>query len=521
MLTFLNKRVTKDWRNWSFFNCSIVLMIFRSFQMHIVTLLIYIFTLNTIVVNVLRFSDDGMEIKVIPLPSRMSANKELYNETTIQLTPSVTSHMNSSIPATKTQAPISKSLLFFSPVIHDGTTTDLAVSLTSQNHSIFFYNRKGALPAYTGLRSVTLSEEQYLQLSGTNNKSRIIFASPDLCKKSKLFAYNMKYVNELWSTFQHNSLFKRVDAIICMFYPSECQNYLVFNKTVIFMPAHRFLIKRCPLDDSKSLMKWMFNQPKAPVIVMAAGKYDAEYINYYSGKNVDYIYASTVLMYSPPTTYSPKYNEYLYAPFKANPFYNHFKTLISETCKSSNYHCPVVHIREKIKRKFTYSDINSFKAVVVFPYAVLSYYLADLITAAIPMFVPSPSFIVQNKISYDMKARDPSYCGNRFQEPPKHPNSKHSYSPEDYSKQATEYWLQFASYYTPCSIVFNNIPHLVQLMKSTNYSHVYECNLEYRKHIINHNKAQWNKLFQRIEVNRVMPNSLSQSLKWFGETSFY
>ena len=228
-----------------------------------------------------------------------------------------------------------------------------------------------------------------------------------------------------------------------------------------------------------------------------------------------------LLMYSPPTTYSPKYNEYLYAPFKRNPFYKHFRTMISQTCESANYHCPVVHIREKIKRKFTYSDINSFKAVVVFPYAVLSYYLADLITAAIPMFVPSPSFTVQNKISYDMKARDPSYCGNRFQEPPKHPNSKHSYSPEDYSKEATEYWLQFASYYTPCSIVFNNIPHLVQLMKSTNYSHVYECNLEYRKHIINHNKAQWNKLFQRIEVNRVMPNSLSQSLKWFGETSFY
>ena len=137
------------------------------------------------------------------------------------------------------------------------------------------------------------------------------------------------------------------------------------------------------------------------------------------------------------------------------------------------------------------------------------------------MFVPSPSFIVQNKISYDMKARDPFYCGKRFQEPPKHPNSKHLYSPEAYSKEATEYWLQFASYYTPCSIVFNNIPHLVQLMKSTNYSHVYECNLNYRKYIINHNKAQWSKLYQRIEVNRVMPNSLSQSLKWFGETSFY
>ena len=458
-----------------------------------------VFIFISVVVNKIVFSNDNIQIILVPHLLKFMNINGLYNGAeVIPLSRSVNLFLNSSIPQGQSFHKVIKSLLFFSPDIHDGTMTDLAVSLTSQGHSIFFFNGKGALPIYTGLRSVTLSEEEYLQLSGTRNKSRIVFASKALCKTSKLFAYNMKSVERLWLTFHNSTLFRRVDAIICMFYPSECQNYLAFNKTVIFMPAHRFLIKRCLLDDSKSLMKWMF-----------------------SGKNVDYIYASTVLMYSPPTTYSPKYNEYLYAPFKRNPFYANFSISIPNACESDNFHCPVVHIREKIKGKFNYSDINSFKAVIVFPYAVLSYYLADLITAAIPMFVPSPSFIVQNRISYDMKAGDPSYCGKRFQEPPKHPNSKHSYSPEDYSKEATEYWLQFASYYTPCSIIFNNIPHLVQLMKSTNYSDVYECNLKYRKHIINHNRAQWSKLFQRIEVNRVMPNSLSQSLEWFGETSFY
>ena len=367
------QRSVKDWDNWAIFFQKLYLPIIQFIIiMHAICFFICIFTFIFDVVNVSRFSDDDMEINVIPLRSRMSDKKEHHNMTkTIPVSHSVTSIKNSSIPTSKTQAPISKSLLFFSPDIHDGTTTDLAVSLTSHNHSVFFYNGKGALPAYTGLRSKTLSEKQYLQLSGTNNKSRIVFASRALCKKSKLFAYNMKSVQRLWSAFHSNALFKRVDAIIFMFYPSECQNYLAFNKTVIFMPAHRFLIKRCSLDDSRSLMKWMFNQPKAPVIVMAAGEYDAEYINYYSGKNVNYIYASTVLMYSPPRTYSPKYNEYLYAPFKKNPFYKHFKTLISQTCKSSKFHCPVVHIQQKIKRKFTYSDINSFKAVIVFPYAVL------------------------------------------------------------------------------------------------------------------------------------------------------
>ena len=69
---------------------------------------------------------------------------------------------------------------------------------------------------------------------------------------------------------ENDSLFKQVDAIICMFYPSQCQNYLAFNKTTIFIPAHRFTINRCSKHDIHSLYKWMFEKPKAPVIVMAA-----------------------------------------------------------------------------------------------------------------------------------------------------------------------------------------------------------------------------------------------------------
>ena len=498
--------------------------------MHFLYILLNFYAILIIVFHILAFTNSTSDLQTVPLllsfsfkrPTHNNQNHSEFSTFTHSVILNTTAHLNSSfISPQQNNNIVSTHLLFFSPDVHDGTTTDLAVSLTSQGHSIFFYNGKAALPAYSGLRSKTLRELQYLQLNDADKKSRIIFAPKAICKKSKLFAYNMNSVRRIWSIFHNDKLFRRVDAIICMFYPSECQNYLAFNKTVIFMPAHRFLIKRCTLEDSKSLMKWMFNQPKAPVIVMAAGKYDAEYINYYSGQKVNYIYASTVLMYSPPSLYSPKTHNYLFAPFKKNPFYKHYSQLIFKTCKLYNYYCPIVNIRKRNKKYFTYSDINSFKAVVVFPYAVLSYYLADLVTAAIPMFVPSPSFIVGNKIGNDMKARDPFYCGKRFQEPPKHPQSNHFYSPEDYSREATEYWLQYASYYTPCTIVFNNITHLVKLMKTTNYSDVYQCNLRYRKQIVNHNKMQWEALFRKIEVNRPMPETVDQALKWFGETSFY
>ena len=136
----------------------------------------------------------------------------------------------------------SKSLLFFSPDVHDGTMTDLSTSLTSLGHSIYFFNGKAQLPLYTGLRNVTLSEKQYLNLTGTKRRSKSIIAPRKVCKSSKQFQYNMKQLYRVWDIFHNNTLFQQVDAIICMFYPSECQNYISFNKTVIFMPAHRFLI---------------------------------------------------------------------------------------------------------------------------------------------------------------------------------------------------------------------------------------------------------------------------------------
>ena len=415
----------------------------------------------------------------------------------------------------------SPSLFFFSPDVHDGTMTDLAASLTAFNHSVFFYNYKCSLPAYSEMKRRVVTDQQYVMQDLKQEQPQILFPTKEICKTNKLFSYNMDSVHRIWKLFRGNRVFQQVDAILCMFYPSECQNYIVFNKTVVFIPAHRFLIRRCYNNDSSSLLKWMFNQPKAPVIVMAAGRYDAEYINYYSGKNVPYIISSTILLYTPPVIYSPIWNEFLYAPFKNNIYSKKYKQMVTDACTREGKPCFLVNIRERVKGRFHYRDINKFKAAVVFPYAVLSYYLADLVATAIPMFVPSPSFIMENEVAHDIKASDSHYCGAQFQEPPKHPKSKHPFSPEDHSANATEYWLRYASYYTPCSIVFRNMSHLVHLMQNTNYSEVYQCNLNYRKQILDHNRREWNNLFQMIVKHRRMPNSIRESLDWYKESTFY
>ena len=413
----------------------------------------------------------------------------------------------------------SSHLLFFTPDIHWGTSNDLALSFHSFGHSLYLFNSKCSLPRYSPLYNTSITPEQYLH--SNYHQGEVIIPNNTICALSNHNIYNMRYVDLLWSLFENDSLFKQVDAIICMFYPSQCQNYLAFNKTTIFIPAHRFTIKRCNENDIHSLYKWMFERPKAPVIVMAAGRYDAEYINYYSGKHVPYIIASSVLAYEPPTVYQPEYNHYLFAPFKHIKRGPEYRSNVTATCQSHGFNCSIVRIQEIIHQPFELADINRFKAAILFPYAMLSYYIADLVTTAIPLFVPSPSMMARENIGFDARNSDFSYCYNRSHELPRHPNTKHPYSPEDHDSKAVEYWTQFASFYTPCAVVFNDYNHLATLLKSTNLTNVYKCNLNYRKSILDHNWKVWRDLFPKVERNRRFPDSLQESLQWFNETTFF
>ena len=84
-----------------------------------------------------------------------------------------------------------------------------------------------------------------------------------------------------------------------------------------------------------------------------------------------------------------------------------------------------------------------------------------------------------------------------------------------------EYWLQFAMFYTPCSIVFDSYDELARLMQTTNYAKVYECNLLYREKVKEHNNLEWRRLFAQIQRNRVFPSSVQSALDWFETDSFF
>ena len=128
---------------------------------------------------------------------------------------------------------------------------------------------------------------------------------------------------------------------------------------------------------------------------------------------------------------------------------------------------------------FELQQIANHRAVVLFPYAVLSYGITELYALGIPIFIPSIDCIVQMNLVRDRTLIDPFYCDRRvkFEDLPKqHSSSNHPYSPEDVlSSEAISYWLQFADYYQlPYIQRFSSWTDLIVKLSKTNFQDVHE-----------------------------------------------
>ena len=262
--------------------------------------------------------------------------------------------------------------------------------------------------------------------------------------------------------------------------------FIPFNKTVLFLPAHRFMLNRCfPLDNRK-LIRMMFSGLDN-VLVAAADRYDAEYINYFSGTRVPIIQASSLFVQKEPDFYHPLFEEFLVTPMKYRsvPYLSN----MTHACSTHGYNCSFTTVLQKCGKGWKTSVLSQFKAAIVFPYAVLSYYLNDLMSACIPLFVPSPRFLLKLQILKDVRNSDTVYCGQRFLAPKKSPASLHPYSPEDSSEEAQLYWLQFASFYSPATVTFDSWDDLAVKLHVTNMTDVFwrrkRENERIRKHNVN------------------------------------
>ena len=352
------------------------------------------------------------------------------------------------------------SLTFWTSDLHDGTRLDIPSALASMGHSVILAGHKQAASPYPFVFqrkgfSVYKRLSQVISLQYRTHTTRLT---------EKMLKDNFEF-------YKNDPQIASTDAFMCMFPASMCEMWMPFNKTIVFLPAHRYNLGRCTEKEWNRLNEHLnalvsMDNPKH--IIAAESAYDREYLRHYTGLDPLRLYSFSGF-YTANNSYAPKRNEILAFGVWDNRLNN----------KISKFHIKPVH---KIYPRYQLSNLVSHPAVVFLPYSVMSYKLTEIYSLCIPLFMPSMNFIrnVMRTVTEDRSSLSLTYCNNAGLDKvmKAHPSSIHPYSPNvnmDKDKEAEFYWLQFADFFHwPHIIYFDDFMDLEKKLGEVNLSKVHD-----------------------------------------------
>jgi len=265
--------------------------------------------------------------------------------------------------------------------------------------------------------------------------------------------------------YQNMPAILNTDAFVCSFPAAMCQLWLPFNKSVVFLPAHRYNLGRCSVEAWMRLNKDVVALSQSDRnLVGALSRYDLEYLKYYTGVSGKLV-PSLSGYYTDGNPYLPVKKEILVFSVDESEMPAHFHHLIGNVTQID-----LKPVRE-VYRKYVLSDLVSHPAIVLLPYSVMSYKLTEFYSLGIPLFVPSPRYFRQNGgLGKDRTSTSRPYCSNRTElndKMPKHAAAPHPYSPNGEFAEDAEaemYWLQFSDFYEwPHITYFDDPRHLEEV----------------------------------------------------------
>ena len=388
------------------------------------------------------------------------------------------------------------SLVFWAINNHDGCRVDTATLLQGLNQTVIIADHVGRrnpyLAAFTRPNIIFLRENHTLAPFMTTHRSH----SDRLMEKD---------LQGFFSFYQLDPVMANVNAFYCSFPMSLCEVYMSLNRSIIWLPAHRFTLARCSRPELDRLIYHLqqsvqpYRQPKH--FLAAGGRYDQEYIKYYTGLDAILLPTNAFWYAFNVTRWTETRKEILVGPLQHSGHPLIEKMTAAAQARNSPFRFATA---KSLYGRYELQQIGDHRAIVLLPYAVLSYGITELYALGIPIFVPSIDFLIQLKLVYDRTLLDNFYCGThlKFTDlPSQHSNSHHPYSPEDReSTAAMTHWLQFADYYQlPHIERFVSWEDLIEKLSNTDFRKVnqrmFEENLQRRTRLIN----DWQKIFAQID----------------------
>ena len=390
-----------------------------------------------------------------------------------------------------------RSLTFWTSDLHDGCRVDTPTVLASLGHKVVISGMKST-SAYPFV-FIRNGISQYLHRStiiSTEYRSRNTELTETMVERNFEFYKNDKYVES-------------IDAFICSFPASMCELWMPFNKTIVFLPAHRYNLGRCTkeswqrLNDHLNSLATM-NSPKH--IIGAMSVYDQEYLRHYTGLKPLQLFSFSGF-YTANNTYAPNRMEIL--------LFGH--NLDHYTIQLQKF--KVIDVR-KIYSRYELSDLVRHRAVVYIAYSVMSYKLTELYSLAIPLFVPSIKFYKSvNSFGHDRSSTSAFYCNNKHlnSEVKPHPTSSHPYNPNveaDEDAESEYYWLQFADFYQwPHITYFDDFKDLEKKLDSADFGRIHQGMLTENERRKKQLLDNWCRVTKVIETGRKIPDRYSQAIR--------
>lgn len=311
------------------------------------------------------------------------------------------------------------------PEIHDGPRADIPSTL----------GHLGQISVLAGFKFNVNPYPEALKYATVMNKLSETIGSHDA------FIYmNENHIKKNYEYYKNDSDFEKVDFVICSFYSSQCEAFIPLNKTIIFNPAHRYNLGRCSKERWNKLNSNLFALKKRnKLIVSAMSKYDIEYLFHFTGLLGKRLYAYGGF-YAKNIKYNPIEKEILFGPTnQRNPQALIIKDRLNKLALQKDFKLSFKHIKELYQR-YTLQQLANHPAIVIYPYAVMTYSITDYYIANIPIFVPS-SKIWRGLAERSIRAS--FICGNVMDIEPSN-STMHPYSPNDDEDKAFQYWMKYA-----------------------------------------------------------------------------
>lgn len=321
-----------------------------------------------------------------------------------------------------------------------------------------------------------------------------------------------KLIRENYEFYKKDPEIASADAFMCLFQPGMCELWMPFNKTIIFIPAHRYNMGRCTITETIRLnehLNMLASMESPKHVISASSKYDLEYLRHYTGLQVLPLYS---------------FSGYYTAKYKYNPTRDDIP-VFARTVGTDNWDERFITAMKHIKVKkyatssptYTFDDLVKYRAIVYLPYAVMSYKITEFYSMGIPLFFPSMKYLhTYHSLGPDRPITSAFWCGEKLldNQMVPHPSSIHPYSPNAQDSESEHYWIQMADFFEwPHITYFDDFKDLEHKLLTADFKKIHELMIKE----VNRRRAEliknWCKVFRNVTKGRKVPQDYDRALR--------